>query len=338
MDYKNCLKRIQEYLEDSPLIVLGSGASASFGLPLMGDIRNEILSHRHIFSDKRYTPLLDNLQTMGLEEAIDKSDLPGDLNNQIREFVWNYVSRHDIQLFNKLTTNKTDFAMAELLHKVLRPTPNTATVITTNYDRVAEYAADIMGASVVTGFEGNLIRKMEFPNTKVRNTRIRARERVVQILKVHGSLDWFKNADGDIVSYPMPLEIPSGHEPLIIPPGKDKYSATHNDPFRGVMFQADEAFRQAGSFICVGYGFNDEHVQPRLIEQIHTGKPIVVLCYEATDACRRNVISDSVKKYAVIERRDGGKTSVTSSAVAGKSEEYDADFWELSNFMETVWR
>ena len=337
MDYADCLRRIQEYLEDSPLIVLGSGASASFGLPLMSDIRNEILSHHPVFSDKRYFVLLNNLQTMGLEEAIDQSDLPNDLGGRIREFVWDYINRHDIQLFKKLTADKTDFAMAELLQRVLMPTPNATTVITTNYDRVAEYAADIIGASIVTGFEGSLIRKMEFPNTRARNTRIRARERTVLILKVHGSLDWFRNANGDIVSYPMTSEIPPGHDPLIIPPGKDKYSATHNDPFRGVMFQADEAFRQAGSFICVGYGFNDEHVQPRLIEQIHVGKPIVALCYEATDACRRNVMSSSVKKYVVIERQDGDKTAVTSSAVTGKTEVYDANFWELSNFMKIVW-
>ena len=81
---------------------------------------------------------------MGLEEAIDQSDLPSDLSNQVREFVWDYISRHDIQLFKKLIASKTGFAMAELLHKVLMPTPNAATVITTNYDRVAEYAADII--------------------------------------------------------------------------------------------------------------------------------------------------------------------------------------------------
>jgi len=337
MDYPDCLKRIQEYLENSPLIVLGSGSSASYGLPLMGDIKDEILSHHKMFSEAKFSNLLNNLNTMGLEEAIDHSNLPNDLNDQVRKFVWNYINLHDIQLFHKLTACKADFALAELLRKVLTPTPNFATVITTNYDRVAEYAADIIGATIVTGFEGSLIRKMEFPNVKVRNARIRVRERTVQILKVHGSLDWFKNTYGDIVSYPLTLDIPMGHNPLIIPPGKDKYSATHNDPFRGIMFQADDAFTRAGSFICIGYGFNDEHIQPRLIEQIQSGKPIVALCHKATDACKQYVISDNVKKYAVIEYRDGGKTAVTSSATSGKTEEYDADFWELPNFMKTVW-
>jgi hypothetical protein len=175
---------------------------------------------------------------------------------------------------------------------------------------------------------------MEFPSDKVRNTRIHTRERTVQIWKVHGSLDWFEDSTGGIVSYPMTSVIPAEHKPLIIPPGKDKYSSTHNEPFRDVITKADNAFVRAGSFICIGYGFNDEHIQPKLIEQIKADKPIVVLCYEATDSCKRNVISSDVKKYAVIERREGGKTAVTCSANSGITEEYDTEFWELPNFIK----
>jgi hypothetical protein len=303
----------------------------------MGDIRNELLSHRHDFSDTRFSVLFDNLLVMGLEEAMDNSELPVDLSDNVRKFVWNFINQKDTAFFHRLTKGRTEFALADLFQKVLKPTPNSATVITTNYDRVAEYAADIVGATAITGFEGSLIRKVELPKSKTRNARIRARERTVQIWKVHGSLDWFEDSTGGVVSFPMTPGIPTGYKPLIIPPGKDKYSSTHNEPYRSVIYQADDAFSQAGSFICIGYGFNDEHIQPKLIEQIHAGKPIVVLCYEATDACRQKVVSSDVKKYAVLEHRDGGKTAVTCSSGGGKTEEYDADFWGLPKFMKTVW-
>jgi hypothetical protein len=274
---------------------------------------------------------------MNLEEAMDNSNLSEELNNQIRKCVWEYINKKDFEFYKKLASEKVNFAIADLLKKVLQPTPNSAVVITTNYDRIVEYAADIVEATIVTGFEGSLIRKVAFPNDAVHNARIRVRERTVRIWKVHGSLDWFSNATGSIVSYPMTSAIPEGYTPLIIPPGKNKFFSTHNEPFRDVIFQADNAFSRAGSFVCIGYGFNDEHIQPKLIEQIKAGKPIVVLCREATEACKRYVISDDVKKYAIIEYCGSGKTAVTCSVNDGKPEEFDIEFWDLSNFLKTVW-
>lgn len=48
--------------------------------------------------------------------------------------------------------------------------------------------------TTVTGFEGSLIKKLELPSTSLKTKRIRARERVVDVWKVHGSLDWFVGA------------------------------------------------------------------------------------------------------------------------------------------------
>lgn len=69
-----------------------------------------------------------------------------------------------------------------------------AVVVTTNYDRLPDYAADGIEASSVTGFEGAYIKKLELPNSSITTKRVRARERVVEIWKVHGSLDWFTDA------------------------------------------------------------------------------------------------------------------------------------------------
>jgi hypothetical protein len=337
MDFKVFLQQIQTYLENSPLIILGSGSSASYGLPLMGELKDEILSHPDDFPDKGFSLFSDNLRTMNLEEAMDKNSLSEELNNHIRKFVWKYINNKDFEFYKKLTSEKVDFAIVDLLKKILQPTPNSAVVITTNYDRLVEYAADIVEATIVTGFEGSLIRKVAFPTDAVHNARIRARERTIRIWKVHGSLDWFANTSGNIISYPMTSTIPLGHTPLIIPPGKNKFVSTHNEPFRDIISHADNAFLRAGSFICIGYGFNDEHIQPKLIEQIKSGKPIVVLCREATEACKRNIVSDDVKKYAIIECCRSGKTAVTCSLNGGKTEEFDTEFWDLPNFLKTVW-
>jgi hypothetical protein len=274
---------------------------------------------------------------MNLEDALDNSMLSETSGNLIREFVWNSVNKKDLEFFCRINNGSNEFALVNLLRKVLQPTPNEVTVITTNYDRLVEYATDIIGATAISGFEGTLIRKPEFPTAKAIQERIRVRERKVNIWKVHGSLDWFKTETGNIVSYPLSDVIPSRHTPLIIPPGKDKYSSTHSEPYRDVIAQADNSFTRSGSYICVGYGFNDEHIQPKLITQIKQGKPIVVLCQYATEACKQFVISDEVKKYAVLEQGAHGKTRVTSSLNGGIPITFDNEFWQLSDFIKTIW-
>lgn len=334
MEYKECLQQIQKYLEDSPLIILGSGSSSAHGLPVMNDLSDEIKKHGSEFDKSEFDSLCKNLDsTMDLEKAIDQTTLSYKSFDAIRKIVWKCINERDMAVLNSLKQNKYNFALANLFKIVTRPAPNTATVVTTNYDRLAEYAIDLIGATTVTGFEGNLIRSFEFPLDNVQNRRIERRERVVNLWKVHGSLDWFSKEGGDIVSFPLSTEIPLNHSPLIIAPGKGKYNFTHNEPYRDIIFQSDKAFSKAVSFLCIGYGFNDEHIQPKLINQIKNGKPIVVLSKEVTEACKQNVVSADVKKFVIIEHLDD-KTLVTGS---GYKEIYDGNFWKLPDFIKTIW-
>ena len=174
---------------------------------------------------------------------------------------------------------------------------------------------------------------MEFPSNAVAQRRVRVRERQVEIWKVHGSLDWFCNETGDAISFPLSKVIPNQHIPLIIPPGRDKYQSTHQEPFRSVMSKADAAFLHAGAYLCVGYGFNDEHIQTKLITEIEKGSPIVVLARTMSDACKRLVVNSNASKFLVLESASEGKTRVYGK---GWSEEYDGEFWQLDEFMK-VW-
>lgn len=45
MDWNGCLSIMQGYLENSPLIVLGSGASMPYGLPSMSNLADCIKSN-----------------------------------------------------------------------------------------------------------------------------------------------------------------------------------------------------------------------------------------------------------------------------------------------------
>jgi len=333
MEYDGCIYQIQQYLENSPLIVLGSGASIPYGLPSMSDLATEIGKHSTDFEGAEFDEFCLNLSTMNLEEALDASELSHEAQNMIRQIVWAYVNRSDKAFFYRLIADSSEFAICSLLKKVIQPAQNSVNVVTTNYDRVVEYATDLIGATNITGFEGAMIKEMELPSNKTTTQRIRARERTVSLWKVHGSLDWFRTDGGKVRAYPLTESIPLMHSPLIIPPGKDKYSMTHSEPYRSVISKADESFSKASSYLCIGYGFNDEHVQPKLLTEIGNGKPIVVLARQATLACKKHLVDAKIRKYIIIEEAPEGKTSVTSNGWNGV---YDGHFWELSEFMK-IW-
>lgn len=333
MDINDLAKKIQEYLADRPLVVLGSGASVPYGLPTMNSLAFELKKDPQIQAEKESGRLFSDMITIGLEAAIDKNMLTENAKKRIREVTWKCISKEDIKLLRDKELEDRLQPIVLMIKKVITASPNQMTIVTTNYDRLSEYAADIYGATTVTGFEGSLLRRFDGFSAKVDGKRIAARERVVKILKVHGSIDWFEDENENIVSRPDQANIPSGYAPLIVPPGKDKYSATHKEPYRTVIEEADKEFGKAGSFLCVGYGFNDSHIQPKLISQIkNVGKPIVVITKKATDECLRLVTDTNVQKYLILEE------DKTQTKVKSNDGEYTVKgcVWSLDEFMK-VW-
>ena len=266
MDWDGCVNLAQSYLENSPLIVLGSGASMPYGLPSMRNLAEAIEADPVVKDDPEFANLCQAIDASGLEAAIDSVQLRPETIEHIRTVTWETINRHDTEFFdtNQLSPPKE---FVELLNKVIAPAPNKAVVVTTNYDRLPEYAADGIDATSITGFEGSILRKLEIPSSATKQRRTRCRERTVDIWKVHGSLDWFVDRNDKIISVPMSRKIPEGFYPLVVPPGKEKYSSTHKEPYRSIIAEADKAFIQAGAYLCIGYGFNDEHIQPKLLAQ-----------------------------------------------------------------------
>ena len=332
MEWNGCMSLLQGYLENSPLIVLGSGASMPYELPSMGGLADEIKKSDTVISDPNYNAFCTAVDNSGLEGAIDAVNLLPETLREIRRVVWETVNEKDCLYFDQHPIDPPT-ALVELIRKVLAPTPNKVSIVTTNYDRLAEYAADGAGATTVTGYEGSLIKKLELSSSLLKTRRTRARERVVDIWKVHGSLDWFQAPDGTSVALPLARTIPNNFQPLIIPPGKEKYSSTHDEPYRTIIAEADNAFVQAGAYLCVGYGFNDEHIQPKLLTQISKGKPIVILARTITPACKKHIVEAEVSKYLIFEFADSTHTKVYGK---GWEEVYEGQYWLLDNFMK-VW-
>ena len=208
-------------------------------------------------------------------------------------------------------------------------------IITTNYDRIAEYAASFADAFVCTGYASNYIG--HFSNAIHSNnlSALKGYKGQVNIWKVHGSLDWFNTKDDNAILLPLRQAIPNDYTPLIVTPGLTKYYQTHNEPYRTIFTEADKEIEEANGFICIGYGFNDIHVQPKLISQIKSNKPIIVLTKQLTPKTKQSIIGNNCKQYILFEEINGTDTKVYSSS-QGEWIISNERYWALENYLKLI--
>ncbi len=125
-----------------------------------------------------------------------------------------------------------DINLRQLFDYIIYGDPNkTLNVISTNYDRIAEYAACQTDAYINIGFTHGLMGKLK-DNIMLNPKKPEADYTgFINILKVHGSLDWYRR-DGIICNIPNSVNIPLGFTPCIVTPGTNKYERTQEEPHR----------------------------------------------------------------------------------------------------------
>jgi len=147
--------------------------------------------------------------------------------------------------------------------------------------------------------------------------------------------NWFKSNEDENIQLPLRQSIPKDYRPLIVTPGLSKYSETHNEPYRTIFTQADSEIEKANGFLCIGYGFNDTHVQPKLIEQIKNNKPIIVITKELTEKTKQSIIDNKCQKYLLIEEANSKDTKIYSSKF-GEFVIENTSYWELGEYLKLI--
>lgn len=321
---------IQKYLEKLPLVIFGTGATIPYGLPSMWALADRIKANVSS-SQKEWVKFVRDLDSgMDLESALQKNQLSQDITFKIIYETWNFINEKDLEFFSKIVEDSLLFPIKTLFVKLLQSHPKHIKVITTNYDRIAEYAADLSGSLTDTGFSGRY-----YLNFNQGYQTFPTNQNCVEILKVHGSLDWFSKEDNIAFSIPLSTKIPENTIPLIVTPGIIKYQQTHLEPYRTVINKADEAIIQASCYLCIGYGFNDEHIHPKLIQQLkQKNKPIVTVTKELSENGKKLLLNNPVKAIAIEE---GGINKTKIHFFEDKNykvEIIDGNYWQLEHFME----
>ena len=338
------LKLIQSFAQDcvakTPVIVLGSGASAAYGIPGMGAL-GEHLTRSTLplglgFKDlEGWTNFCDQLSHTDLESALTEISFTDLVTQHIVCVTWEFLNAADVAIFEKVVANRQMLSLTKLFGHLFRSTARDIQVVTPNYDRIAEYAAEAGGFSAFNGFTyGMLGQRAHAPIPIIYNGRNRSR--TVNVWKVHGSFGWFHDENGIVVALPPMLKVPIGMTPVIVTPGIEKYRRTHDEPFRTTMQSADTAIRSAAAFLSIGYGFNDAHLQPLLVERCHAASvPLVLITKEISSKAHEFFNSGKCQRYLAMEEASSG-TKLFSNEHPNGIELAGLPYWQLNEFLSLI--
>jgi len=333
--------QLQSWMRGLHVTVLGSGASADYGYPLM----SELASHLRTSiipkggTEAQWDAIRGQLDAgTDVETALTETHCAESLIEQIVLETWKYVSDRDLEFYRRVADGKHDFPLARLL-SWLDTSRNKIDVVTTNYDRVVEYACDAVGLTWLdgTGF-GYLKRGMKGLETQVRDGPKGTIATVVRIWKVHGSLDWFSDeADATFSARVLQRQVPDRTRPLIVTPGQTKYERAFDDPFRTILAGADNVMKQSNSFLCVGYGFNDKHVHTKLLEKARDPQArFIIACRKLTESTKKFLMGGACRNFIAIEEAGSPNQSLVWQSAGGDPISVAGKLWSISGLCDLV--
>ncbi|MGZ9850985.1 SIR2 family protein [Limosilactobacillus ingluviei] len=164
--------------------------------------------------------------------------------------------------------------------------PHKLSIVTTNYDVLFEEAAMSENYTVFDGFtfsekpvfdEGmfdwNLVR--EIPN--IHTKEVEYKDKVINLLKIHGSLTWEKGEDGQILRKDKE-SIEEIDKMVMIFPSSDKYAQSYQTPYFALFAKFQELLRRPNTLlISTGFSFSDDHIAQMVIEAVKNNPGLTLL-------------------------------------------------------------
>ena len=154
------LRLRQKCLETVPVVILGSERSMGLGIrgiePFADFLMEKVTAtHEEQSIWDAFKKCLTDIRD--LEQALQQVTLNERLLAEVIRFTREMVVTDDLALFEKVVQRQVELPLSRLFSHLFRSTHNVVSVITTNYDRVAEYAANACHHRFHDGFtDGHL--------------------------------------------------------------------------------------------------------------------------------------------------------------------------------------
>lgn len=341
---------IQGAFRKAPVLLIGSGFSCGYGLPSMGALA-EHLAHT---VDGMLTT---NEAKLAWAQAIGaiKENLEAGLNNiPLGAAGWTEIvsairSETARLILDKTATAESKVLQGEahgkhapsrLLNRLFDGSPQNAEgihVITTNYDTLLELFCDLAGLPLDTGFAG-FRRRRPRPRPIFQNqySRIWVAEKrqqqfdhrlckTVRLYKPHGSISWLTTDEG-------PIEVLNDAATIgraIVVPGPSKYQdALVNTLFDEMRTAMNVVLADAQALLCIGFGFNDDHLQGVIRHRLAAGMPAIIVTRDPTPSIEQ-LLGEHPHVIALFKEGDGAVCRWKGNALRSSE-----PLWQLNDFLK----
>lgn len=340
---------IQSAFRKAPVLLVGSGFSCGYGLPGMGalaeHLTNTVIGVLATDEAKNawaqaIAAIKDNLEA-GLNNiplgAAGWAEIVSAIRSETARLILDKTANAEASVLQKANG---EHAPSRLLNRLFDGSPQNAEaihVITTNYDTLLELFCDLAGLPLDTGFAGFRRRKPRArPIFQNQYNRIWVAEKrqqqfdhrlckTVRLYKPHGSISWLTTEEG-------PIEVLNDDVTIgraIIVPGPSKYQdALVNTLFDDVRTAMNATLADAQALLCVGFGFNDDHLQGVIRHRLAAGMPAIIVTRDPTPSIER-LLGEHPHVIALFREGEGavchwqGNTLRTSEPV-----------WQLDDFLK----
>ncbi|OIR19780.1 hypothetical protein GALL_06640 [mine drainage metagenome] len=333
---------LQGHFTDGLVTIVGSGLSCAEGLPNMGALGKYLQEKIEVDLSKddkeRWVELSPLITANGLEAALLSKPPTPTLETAIVARTVELIAQREREIVAEVFSKTRTLRFTRLLKHLLKPTTGVP-VVTTNYDRLIEIAAEEANLGVDTLFVGQFAGYLNEKESRLsfcrdvtlkgKNVRYHYQQRV-NVFKPHGSLDWYYR-DGKPVRYAGDLPSPR----LIITPGLNKFRNGYESPFDRHRERANGAIDKASRFLVLGYGFNDDHLETHLTPRIKNGIPTLLLTHSLSDNALK-LAHENANVIAIQHSAIGGKEG--SSVFVDKKESFvpNLALWDLNVFISEV--
>lgn len=338
-------KRMQAIFTDGLVTVVGSGLSAAEGIPGMASLADYLVANVPLSvlpaDEDAWAKVKERLDAGdGLEVALHKVTVSDALEDLIVRLTAELILQHETRVLNECLTTDRELRFSKLLPYLSPSNPKVVHVVTTNYDRLLECAIERAGWGVDTMTVGRYwgthqpsLSDKSFVKTVVSRTgkgvSLQYRDRV-KLYKPHGSLDWYATQRG-VVTTVLPLTAPR----LIITPGVGKYRRGYSQPFDSHREQANAAIDKASHFLCIGYGFNDDHLQTHLKTRLQEGVKGLLLVRSLSDSAR-DFLKSCPGLVAASCSEESSSPGTILSTREGDALVPGTDWWDVNGFVQGV--
>ena len=343
MDIDSIYKTFQEICRKIPIVILGSGPSCAAGIPGMRSLAEHLLDKLRNDTSNGWKKISDDLRkNIDLETAFSRTQPDEKLSKEIIKTVGGYISEKDKEVRDRYFNRQIKIPVGSLIDYYRS---EILTIITPNYDCLVEYCCDELKIHCNTGFVGYFRKNLDFEKAEReaeyvdKSVIVRGRRRRIEkitphvkLFKVHGSIDWY-DFNNNTVSDIFLIEREKYEDKrLIILPGDRKYSKAFHEPYRELIQKADDSLRSGKSFLMIGYGFNDEHLQEILVKRlVEDEKPGIVITKEISEKAKE-LLSGCPNLWGISQKN-------SSTVIRNKDTEYEIsnmELWRIDEFVREI--